>query len=241
MGKNNKKNFSKITIIFSLLTMGLIFLFTIFTGEYFYSKNTIIIGNNEIKEEKILSDLNISDNKNIFMYSIKDMKEKLLKNPYIKSVDIKRKLPNTFIVEIEEKIVSAVITNDESKFYIDKYGEIVEKTEKNDTNVLVIKAQYDIIKGNINYEKLEYSEKIPYIIECIYNENLQNKINFIDLKEKDTIKIITKDDLEIFLSSDNNISYNISMISSILVDLQSQNKKSGTLDLRNGYALYKKD
>ena len=102
---------------------------------------------------------------------------------------------------------------------------------------MVIQADYDIIEDKLVYENLENDKNIPYLIKCIKNENLAKQIKTIKL-DTNQINMITKDDLEIILTN-NNIGYNLSMISAVLVDIQSDNKKGGYLDLTNGYALYK--
>ncbi|MFI3210627.1 MAG: FtsQ-type POTRA domain-containing protein [Peptostreptococcaceae bacterium] len=236
-----KKNVSKLTLILSLFSMVLIFLYMIFTSENFNIKHIVFSGNEKIEESEIREILNINENRNIFMYSIKDMKEELSKDPYIESVDIKIKLPNTFNINISKREEKAIITNEKKHFFIDNKGEIIEEVknlEKYSENMLVIKLEYDIISSKINYSDKDDKENVILLIDSIYNENLHNKIRTIDLNEN-LAKIITDDYIEVYLKLDNNLRYNISMISSILVDLKSKNKTKGVIDLSNGYALYK--
>lgn len=213
----------------------------IFTSENFNIKHIVFSGNEKIEESEIREILNINENRNIFMYSIKDMKEELSKDPYIESVDIKIKLPNTFNINISKREEKAIITNEKKHFFIDNKGEIIEEVknlEKYSENMLVIKLEYDIISSKINYSDKDDKENVILLIDSIYNENLHNKIRTIDLNEN-LAKIITDDYIEVYLKLDNNLRYNISMISSILVDLKSKNKTKGVIDLSNGYALYK--
>ena len=93
MRKTKNTNVSKVTIILSLSIMGIIFIYTIINSNYFYSKNINISGNKNISNEEIIDFLNIKKDKNIFMYSISSMEEKLLSNNYIKDVKIERKIP----------------------------------------------------------------------------------------------------------------------------------------------------
>lgn len=237
--KNKSSNVSKLTIVLSFIIITVVFLYNFISSDYFFTKNINIYGNKNIKTEEIKKTLGLENNKNIFMYNVFSMKEKLLENNYIKNAKISIKLPDTININIDERQSFAILTNEKDYYVIDEFGEIIEKIDeikKDSYNVLVIHAEYDIIEGKMEYEDFENNEKIPFIIECIKSENLENKIKNIIINKNINIK--TKDNLQITLSY-NNISYNLSMISAILVDLQSQNKKGGFLDLTNGYALYK--
>ncbi len=238
--KTKNTNVSKVTIILSLSIMGIIFIYTIINSNYFYSKNINISGNKNISNEEIIDFLNIKKDKNIFMYSISSMEEKLLSNNYIKDVKIERKIPDTINIKLQERDIFAILSNGKFNYLVDEEGEIIEKIDeikKDSHNILVIQADYDIIEDKLVYENLENDKNIPYLIKCIKNENLAKQIKTIKL-DTNQINMITKDDLEIILNN-NNIGYNLSMISAVLVDIQSDNKKGGYLDLTNGYALYK--
>lgn len=238
--KTKNTNVSKVTIILSLSIMGIIFIYTIINSNYFYSKNINISGNKNISNEEIIDFLNIKKDKNIFMYSISSMEEKLLSNNYIKDVKIERKIPDTINIKLQERDIFAILSNGKFNYLVDEEGEIIEKIDeikKDSHNILVIQADYDIIEDKLVYENLENDKNIPYLIKCIKNENLAKQIKTIKL-DTNQINMITKDDLEIILTN-NNIGYNLSMISAVLVDIQSDNKKGGYLDLTNGYALYK--
>ena len=238
--KTKNTNVSKVTIILSLSIMGIIFIYTIINSNYFYSKNINISGNKNISNEEIIDFLNIKKDKNIFMYSISSMEEKLLNNNYIKDVKIERKIPDTINIKLQERDIFAILSNGKVNYLVDEEGEIIEKIDeikKDSYNILVIQADYDIIEDKLVYENLENDKNIPYLIKCIKNENLAKQIKTIKL-DTNQINMITKDDLEIILTN-NNIGYNLSMISAVLVDIQSDNKKGGYLDLTNGYALYK--
>lgn len=238
--KTKNTNVSKVTIILSLSIMGIIFIYTIINSNYFYSKNINISGNKNISNEEIIDFLNIKKDKNIFMYSISSMEEKLLNNNYIKDVKIERKIPDTINIKLQERDIFAILSNGKFNYLVDEEGEIIEKIDeikKDSHNILVIQADYDIIEDKLVYENLENDKNIPYLIKCIKNENLAKQIKTIKL-DTNQINMITKDDLEIILTN-NNIGYNLSMISAVLVDIQSDNKKGGYLDLTNGYALYK--
>jgi len=121
MKKNKKRiNTSKVVIIFSLILIVVIVLYTSLNSGIFNSDNIEIEGNKYVESEYIIKALEVNNNKNIFSYNIKDMEEILLNNKYIDKVEIKRLLPNTLKVSIIEKEIVANLYNEEIYCYIDK-------------------------------------------------------------------------------------------------------------------------
>ena len=114
MKKNKKRiNTSKVVIIFSLILIVVIVLYTSLNSGIFNSDNIEIEGNKYVESEYIIKALEVNNNKNIFRYNIKDMEEILLNNKYIDKVEIKRLLPNTLKVSIIEKEIVANLYNEE--------------------------------------------------------------------------------------------------------------------------------
>ena len=126
MKKNKKRiNTSKVVIIFSLILIVVIVLYTSLNSGIFNSDNIEIEGNKYVESEYIIKALEVNNNKNIFRYNIKDMEEILLNNKYIDKVEIKRLLPNTLKVSIIEKEIVANLYNEEIYCYIDKEGNFI--------------------------------------------------------------------------------------------------------------------
>lgn len=121
MKKNKKRiNTSKVVIIFSLILIVVIVLYTSLNSGIFNSDNIEIEGNKYVESEYIIKALDINNNKNIFRYNIKDMEEILLNNKYIDKVEIKRLLPNTLKVSIIEKEIVANLSL-VNQFYYNLY------------------------------------------------------------------------------------------------------------------------
>ena len=124
-------NTSKVVIIFSLILIVVIVLYTSLNSGIFNSDNIEIEGNKYVESEYIIKALEVNNNKNIFRYNIKDMEEILLNNKYIDKVEIKRLLPNTLKVSIIEKEIVANLYNDEIYCYIDKEGNFIDEIDDN--------------------------------------------------------------------------------------------------------------
>lgn len=244
MKKNKKRiNTSKVVIIFSLILIVVIVLYTSLNSGIFNSDNIEIEGNKYVESEYIIKALEVNNNKNIFRYNIKDMEEILLNNKYIDKVEIKRLLPNTLKVSIIEKEIVANLYNEEIYCYIDKEGNFVDEIDENNKDNEVITVHIDYNKTDsqeIKFKNEENKKRLLYLLEYIKEEGIYKKIDNIDMTKPNSINMSTKEDINILLNSDEELKYNISRLAMILVDLQNKKQKGGEIDLSTGkYALYR--
>ena len=244
MKKNKKRiNTSKVVIIFSLILIVVIVLYTSLNSGIFNSDNIEIDGNKYVESEYIIKALEVNNNKNIFRYNIKDMEEILLNNKYIDKVEIKRLLPNTLKVSIIEKEIVANLYNEEIYCYIDKEGNFIDEIDENNKDNEVITVHIDYYKTDsqeIKFKNEENKKRLLYLLEYIKEEGIYKKIDNIDMTKPNSINMSTKEDINILLNSDEELKYNISRLAMILADLQNKKQKGGEIDLSTGkYALYR--
>lgn len=244
MKKNKKRiNTSKVVIIFSLILIVVIVLYTSLNSGIFNSDNIEIEGNKYVESEYIIKALEVNNNKNIFRYNIKDMEEILLNNKYIDKVKIKRLLPNTLKVSIIEKEIVANLYNEEVYCYIDKEGNFIDEIDENNKDNEVITVHIDYNKTDsqeIKFKNEENKKRLLYLLEYIKEEGIYKKIDNIDMTKPNSINMSTKEDINILLNSDEELKYNISRLAMILADLQNKKQKGGEIDLSTGkYALYR--
>ena len=244
MKKNKKRiNTSKVVIIFSLILIVVIVLYTSLNSGIFNSDNIEIEGNKYVESEYIIKALEVNNNKNIFRYNIKDMEEILLNNKYIDKVEIKRLLPNTLKVSIIEKEIVANLYNEEIYCYIDKEGNFIDEIDENNKDNEVITVHIDYNKTDsqeIKFKNEENKKRLLYLLEYIKEEGIYKKIDNIDMTKPNSINMGTKEDINILLNSDEELKYNISRLAMILADLQNKRQKGGEIDLSTGkYALYR--
>ena len=244
MKKSKKRiNTSKVVIIFSLILIVVIVLYTSLNSGVFNSDNIEIEGNKYVESEYIIKALEVNNNKNIFRYNIKDMEEILLNNKYIDKVEIKRLLPNTLKVSIIEKEIVANLYNEEIYCYIDKEGNFIDEIDENNKDNEVITVHIDYNKTDsqeIKFKNEENKKRLLYLLEYIKEEGIYKKIDNIDMTKPNSINMSTKEDINILLNSDEELKYNISRLAMILADLQNKKQKGGEIDLSTGkYALYR--
>ena len=98
-----------------------------FAGEVGFTLETVAIkGNNYIDPKYIVSSLNADVGTPLFAISLENIHKKLKENSWVKDVNIQRKLPNTILVSITERVPIAVWQHQKKLYLIDQEGNVIK-------------------------------------------------------------------------------------------------------------------
>ena len=89
----------------------------------FNIKQINIQGNNKITNEEIISLSQIKIDENTYKTNIHKAQHKILENPYINDVKIKRKIPDKIVIIIEERKPTYMLEYGSGYVYISNQGE----------------------------------------------------------------------------------------------------------------------
>lgn len=140
-------------------------------------KNIYIKGNYYLKDQEIIELANIDDYPSFIKTTTASMKKKIQKNPYIKKVNINKKLPATVIIEVEEKKL-LFRKDDDKKIVLEDKSEIVDNNLYQLPILLnyVPDTKYDsFIKGMISVSESVKTQ----ISEIRYYPNEQDEDRFL--------------------------------------------------------------
>lgn len=237
MNKKTVKIKKKVKIaIYSFILLFILSIYTIFSSTVFDLKKIELRGNTNITIEDVMKITNIELEKNLFQYKLNKIENRIMLNPYAKEIKVKRKLPNTIVIDIEEYKEDAIIHYNNKYIIINKNGKILSEKDKVTNNDIPIISKVEVKKKDIgsNIElKDEFKQKgLLYLLECIDKNNLKRDIKSIELNE-DNFEMINDNGIKILIKIDEDIEYNINRLSQIILDLKTKSKKNGRLDLRN--------
>lgn len=219
--------------IYAFILLVILFIYICISSSIFELKQIDVDGNSKITKSDIIKIGDIETGKNIFKYNLNDVEKKLLVNPYIKYVKVSRKFPDKLVITIKENSEYAIIKEGASYIYIGENGLVLseQKDIKNKNIPLVsgieIKNKKLNTKIKINSDK---SNDIILAIDTLKKNNMSRKIESIKIN-KNKMYMKTDDNTNIVLKIDEDIEYNINRLKAILVDLKSNNKKDGNIDL----------
>lgn len=219
--------------IYAFILLVILFIYICISSSIFELKQIDVDGNSKITKSDIIKIGDIETGKNIFKYNLNDVEKNLLVNPYIKYVKVSRKFPDKLVITIKENSEYAIIKEGASYIYIGENGLVLseQKVIKNKNIPLVsgieIKNKKLNTKIKINSDK---SNDIILAIDTLKKNNMSRKIENIEIN-KNKMYMKTDDNTNIVLKIDEDIEYNINRLKAILVDLKSNNKKGGNIDL----------
>lgn len=135
--KARKVNFKSILSIFSLATVvlicaaificiaiSLIFLYRyVTTSDYFALKNIDVAGDNNLSYSEVIDRAEVHVGLNSLAVSIDEIEKRLLKDPWIKNVSVKRSLPDGLEISITERTPSFWLLHNGTMYYTEEDGQ----------------------------------------------------------------------------------------------------------------------
>lgn len=239
--KNKKANvISKIFLLLAIIIGIGIFAFV---SPLFNIEEIEIIGNEKIESSTIESLSGVIKGKNIFQVSKKQVINGIKENQYINNVKVRRKLPGTLEIKVEERKISYQIKVINSYVYIDYKGNILEVSSVKEKVPLVegfITEQDTLLNGkrlaNNDIEKLRV---ILRIMETAKTTEIDNLISKILINNNDYILELSKENKIVYLGDATDLTNRMTYVKIIL---DKEKEKTGRIfvngDINNGFKPY---
>ncbi len=225
--KRRKKKRPLLRIIVFIAIIGGLYYFG--TSEFFDINEIEVRGNNHYTEEQIREKSGIKIGQNLFKLNIRNARNKILKDPYFKNVDIDRKLPKKIVINVTEREEIAIVKVKKGYSVIDIDGLVLRMVDK-PLNLTEITGFNEV------------KNKIGKPLEVIENTRLNETLKMLDTMRKSEIyfkkiaieKVLVKAyiyDQLICQGTPENISKSISneVLESTLYDLYGKGIERGSI------------
>lgn len=241
MSRKRKMKKHLISIILALVVMcvGLVLVFSLF-----FKINTITISGDKVYSDKMVTAKSgIEIGENLFKVNEEKLSEKLSKDlPYIKSVTVERKLPDTVIINVEAAKEVGAITTKKGFVLLDETGKVLDKDasilKENVAVINNIKLKEYIEGEKVALTDEKKTEALIKLFEAIENADMQ-LLTEIDLKNINDIKIKYDDRITFAVGSITNIETKLARGMAALEKENEINAYSeGTLDLKTEPYVY---
>lgn len=164
--KRRRKNILVFLVVLLLMAAGG---FLFLKSSYFNIKEIKASGMKYYSELEVISISGAQTGRNIIFDSgIEEVEENLKKNPYFKSIKVKRKLPSTIDIEVEERTQLAAAVMGDSFIVIDEEGFVLRKSE--------IDPKLTLITG-LTLSKINLGEPI----DAEESENLNTTLKMLNI------------------------------------------------------------
>ncbi len=224
--KRKKKRYLLKFIVFVAFVMGLYYFFT---SSLFDIQKITVENNNYYTTEQIISLAGAKTGENLFGASLSEMKDKLLKDPYVKNVKLKRKLPAQVVIIVDERKEDAAIPYRNSFLIIDSEGMVLRKAD--------VEPALTLLMG-MTVKKMEPGTPLEVEENATLTDTLKllRKIKEHDLyfKKIDISKVVIKAyiyDQLICEGTPENITNNLDSLQEVLYDLYTKGIERGVIKL----------
>ncbi len=108
------------------------------TSPRFALEQVIIEGQKTRTKDGLLARANVKMGQNVFSVDVDWVREKMLGDPYVKSAEVVRRLPDTLLVHIEERVPAAIVVIGVDPYLVTRDGETFKRVEVGDPSDLPI-------------------------------------------------------------------------------------------------------
>ncbi len=134
-------------------------------------KEIVFSGNKHLTDSELKAMMGFRGNESLLSISGEEIKERLLKSPWIKAVSFRKDFPNRFLVRVEEASPSAIIDMKGRSFFADDQGNMLEE----------IKGEYipflPVISGN-PYKNRDVFFEVMNLVKAM------KTMGFVNMKDR---------------------------------------------------------
>ncbi|MBR0426598.1 MAG: FtsQ-type POTRA domain-containing protein [Clostridia bacterium] len=239
--KRRRKNIARRIIVLLVLLVGTAVFAMV--SPIFNIQKINVIGNEKIDESTIISLSGELEGKNIFQISKKKVINNIKENPYIDSVTIKRNLPGTLQINIDERKTAYQIKVINSYVYINYQGYILEVSSKS-ADVPIIEGfqteQDTLLNGKkLSDKDIEALRIILRIMETAKSAEVSKLISKISIQNNEYLLEMKKENKIVYLGNATDLTNRMTYVK-IIVD--KEKGKTGKVfvngDINSGFKPY---
>lgn len=192
----NSNKFGIFKTIF-IIIVSIALLILLLSSSLFNIKHVEVLGNTRLSSNKVVSLSKLNIDENIFKFNKNDVKKSIKESAYVEDVSIKRKLPSTVIIEIDERIPTYMLQFTDSYVYINNQGYMLEiSNDKLEIPIILgfVTDLNNIKAGNrLDLADLEKMNTVIKIYETARNSDLNEYITKIDISNSKENKIVMEE------------------------------------------------
>ena len=243
--KKYKIKFEKKFIVICSTLAGIFALFigilVILNLDFWVIKTITVDGNKHYSYDEIVQCLDIPYEQNIFKYNLSKAKENIESLPYINKVKLIRKLPSEIQVKVEERNSTYIAYVKDNNIYVllDQNGVILSEISLSERNDEILIFGLNFVDHIVYGEELTDLEKDKLnrfitVYETYMANNVGKDITSVSLTQSNVV-LTLNNVLDIKLNYSGNLSYKMSLLKSILKQIEG---KSGSVDMTQEDPIY---
>ena len=198
---------------------------------FFKANNIEVTGANRYTKQEILEASGIAQGDNLFLINKFSAIDRAVQQlPYIDRMTIRRKLPETLVITVEECTPVAAVPEENGFYLISRKGKVLELRDKRGgcPELRGVKTTHPLIQGESIVLASDDPRNDYYIplLSALENSDLIPVLDWVDLSDETVITMRYKDRVSVRLDVGCDYPYKIQFLSHVLETLQSNEKGS---------------
>ncbi len=105
----------------------------VFLGSYFTVDDIVLRGHwRMLNAERLIEISEVKQGDNLFLLNVGDVHDRLMMNDWVKEVAVRRYLPHTLLIAVEEHVPAAILVRSDGMYYVDDDGAVFKRVESTD-------------------------------------------------------------------------------------------------------------
>lgn len=233
MSKKLKAFFKWVKIILIIAIVSYLSYYIVIKSGFFNIKQISVVNNDFLNPKDIIKETGIKGDDNFFLVNLYGPREKLLTNPYIKDVEIRRVFPDKINIVVYERKEFCYVDVAGTIVVVDEQGRVLRTVES--TEALILLEGFEIE----NYRIGEIMTSVdPYEFQRALDiVDLSSQIEGIDVKTIDYrdefLMMNMKNGLKVDFGNGNDIESKFNKFYAIYEDLSKKGIKEGLINVNN--------
>ncbi len=187
----------QLSVIIAVLLILILGVFQLYRSGLINVKKIEVSGNKSVPSTKIIKACRVGEHTSLLSVSTGDISGRILKDPWIKNVTIKRVFPHTLRVEVQERVPLAIISQG-GKFYLvdDDLFVLSDRQYADNSDIPTI--------TNLPVDKIRVGERLTNnslenAVKCIksMDPEFRKTISLISASSPDKLSLYNKSNVEI--------------------------------------------
>ncbi|MFH1709813.1 MAG: FtsQ-type POTRA domain-containing protein [bacterium] len=202
-------------------------------------RSITVTGNDYLPQAKIIGTAKIPQGEKIFLVDLDEAKNRFSEFIQIKKVTIRRKLPDTIIIDVTERVPFAITVIGGATSLVDENGYIIAKQDLNASLYRLDVSKYPVIRG-IDRRSLEGGIRLDQKDRSFVRSALSLLSKFMDIGtiqievgNREDIIIYIEDILKVKVGDTRDLERKIKIIKALLASVQGKWNKVAYIDARS--------
>ncbi|MBI2903586.1 MAG: FtsQ-type POTRA domain-containing protein [Candidatus Methylomirabilis oxyfera] len=166
IGRRLRKGAALIILIAALVTLGQIGrreIPRLLRARYFQITDLVVQGNRRVPTASVIHSLDLPPHANMLDVDLRDLAGRIMRNPWVKTAGVGRRLPSSLFIRVSERTPRAVVLTDHA-FLVSDDGTILKDAsaeEMSDLPILRVKVDHPLSAGErLDVARLEQGARL---------------------------------------------------------------------------------